>query len=108
MSDLHSSAQITRELKLATDAVALDYGASTSSADNTAAVQQAIDACQKVGGGIVEIPAGAFRFRGTLRLTANRVWLRGVGRGATTMVFFSGSYRWTEATWITCLSLTKL
>ena len=68
----------------------LDYGASPSSADNTDAVQRAIDACQKVGGGIVRIPGGAFRLRGTLKLTSNRVWLCGVGRGATTLVFDNG------------------
>jgi hypothetical protein len=69
----------------------LDFGASPSSADNTAAMQAAINACQKVGGGVVEIPAGVFRFRGTLNLTSNRVWLRGMGRGATTLVFDNGA-----------------
>ena len=69
----------------------IDYGAAASASDNTAAVQRAIDACQKVGGGIVEIPTGVFRFTGTLRLTSNRVWLRGVGRGATTLVFDNGA-----------------
>ena len=69
----------------------IDYGAAASATDNTAAVQRAIDACQKVGGGIVEVSTGVFRFSGTLRLTSNRVWLRGVGRGATTLVFDNGA-----------------
>ena len=38
----------------------LDHGVSAAAADNTAAIQAAINACQKAGGGIVEIPAGVF------------------------------------------------
>ena len=68
----------------------LDYGASAAAADNTAAVQAAIHACQKTGGGIVEIPTGTFRFSGTLTMTSNHVWLRGVGRSATTLFFDNG------------------
>ena len=68
----------------------LDYGASTSAADNTAAVQAAISACQKGGGGIVEFPAGTFRIAGTLIMSSNHVWLRGVGRGAARLFFDNG------------------
>lgn len=38
-----------------------DYGAATSAALNTAAIQKTIDAAASAGGGIVEIPAGTFR-----------------------------------------------
>jgi len=69
----------------------LDYGASASAADNTGAIQRAIDDCQQAGGGIVQIPAGAFRIRGTLRLSANRVWLRGLTRGASTLILDNGA-----------------
>ncbi|MBO4660898.1 MAG: hypothetical protein J5610_05520, partial [Prevotella sp.] len=36
------------------------YGASTSSADNTAAIQAALDAAAAAGGGMVVVPAGTF------------------------------------------------
>jgi polygalacturonase len=36
------------------------YGASTSSADNSTAIQNAINACNKAGGGTVIIPSGTF------------------------------------------------
>jgi hypothetical protein len=68
----------------------LNYGASVSAADNTAVTQAAIDACAKAGGGIVQFPAGSFRIAGTLKMAANYVWLRGVGRNATTLVFENG------------------
>ena len=63
-----------------------DHGVSVAAADNTAAVQAAINACQKAGGGIVEFPTGTFRLTGTLTMSSNHVWLRGVGRGAATLV----------------------
>ena len=37
-----------------------EHGASTAAADNTAAIQAAIDACQKAGGGIVRASRGSF------------------------------------------------
>ena len=37
-----------------------NYGASTTSDDNTAAIQAALDACAKAGGGKVIIPAGTY------------------------------------------------
>ncbi len=69
---------------------ALDHGVSASAADNTAAIQAAINACQKAGGGIVQLPAGVFRLTGTLRMTSNHVWLRGPGRSAATLFFDNG------------------
>jgi polygalacturonase len=39
-----------------------DYGASTSSADNTAAIQAALNAAQTAGGGMVVVPAGEWLF----------------------------------------------
>jgi hypothetical protein len=65
----------------------LDHGLSASAADNTAAIQQAIDACQGAGGGIVQLPAGLFRVTGTLRMNSSHVWLRGPGRAAATLLF---------------------
>lgn len=38
------------------------YGATTSSADNTAAIQAALDACATAGGGMVVVPAGTWKF----------------------------------------------
>ena len=40
--------------------------------DNTAAVQKALDAAGKAGGGIVELPAGRYRINGTLVVPACR------------------------------------
>jgi hypothetical protein len=70
---------------------ALDHGVSASAADNTAAIQAAINACQKAGGGIVQLPAGVFRLTGTLTMTSNHVWLRGPGRAAATLFFDNGA-----------------
>ncbi len=39
-----------------------NYGASTSSADNTAAIQAALDAAYNAGGGMVVVPAGTWMF----------------------------------------------
>ena len=69
----------------------IDFGASPAAQDNTVAVQGAIKACQEQGGGIVQFPAGNFRFTGTLLMDGNNVWLRGVGRTATTLIFNNGA-----------------
>ena len=50
---------------------ATDYGVSPASADNTAALQLAINACQEVGGGAVELPQGRLTIKGTLKLSSN-------------------------------------
>ena len=39
-----------------------DYGASTESTDNTAAIQSALDAANEAGGGMVVVPAGEWLF----------------------------------------------
>lgn len=49
--------------------------------DSTAAFQKALDEAGRAGGGVVEVPAGRFRFDGTLRVPAN-VTLQGVFRSA--------------------------
>jgi Pectate lyase superfamily protein len=69
---------------------ATDYGVATASADNTAALQSAINACQEAGGGAVELPQGRFTVKGTLRLSSNNVWLRGMGRRTTVLYFDNG------------------
>lgn len=48
----------------------LNYGASTNLADNTKAIQSAIDACTASGGGTVVIPNGTF-LSGPLNLKSN-------------------------------------
>jgi hypothetical protein len=58
----------------------MDAGAVADGAtDCTAAFQKALDAAGKVGGGIVEAPAGRFRFAGTLSIPAG-VTLQGTYR----------------------------
>ena len=69
----------------------LDFGALPAAQDNTVAVQTAIKVCQEKGGGIVQFPAGNFRFRGTLLMNGNNVWMRGVGRSSTTLIFDNGT-----------------
>ena len=70
---------------------ALDHGISASAADNTPAIQAAIEACGKAGGGIVQLPAGVFRLTGTLAMASSHVWLRGAGRAASTLLFDNGA-----------------
>jgi polygalacturonase len=47
-----------------------DFGAAVGNADDTRAIQQAIDACHAAGGGRVVIPAGVYA-TGALRLKSN-------------------------------------
>lgn len=48
---------------------ALDFGVVASeTVDSTAALQRALDVAGKAGGGVVELPAGRFRFDGTLTI----------------------------------------
>ena len=51
--------------------------------DNTAVFQKLLDQAGKTGGGVVELPAGRFRFNGTLSVPAN-VTLQGIYRVPTT------------------------
>lgn len=46
----------------------LDYGASSTSPDNTAAFQSALNAAGDAGGGVVWVPAGNFTFQGSLSI----------------------------------------
>ena len=56
----------------------MDYGASTSSStDNTAAFQAALDAAETNGGGTVYVPAGMFRLNGHITVPTG-VELRGI------------------------------
>jgi hypothetical protein len=74
----------------ATFNVVTGYGADASgTVDSTVAIQNAINAAQSAGGGIVWMPAGTYRLspQGTnafcLRITASNVVLRGAGVGQT-------------------------
>lgn len=48
-------------------------------ADDTSAVQAAIDAAAAAGGGIVHLPAGIYRITAALTMTASNIVLRGEG-----------------------------
>lgn len=64
-----------------TEAVSVkDFGAvGNGVADDTAAIQAAIDAAIAAGGGEVHLPVGVFRTTATLDLDGNSVTLRGAG-----------------------------
>ena len=65
---------------------ALEYGVTTDEeADNTEALQRALDAASASGGGIVELSAGRFRFNGVLSIPQG-VTLQGVYRVPPTIV----------------------
>jgi hypothetical protein len=53
-----------------------DFGASTSSDDNTQAFDRAFEAARKASGGTVYVPAGAYRFKGEITVPTG-VELRG-------------------------------
>ena len=65
-----------------------DYGASTTSADNTAAIQRALDAVPQ-GGGMVVVPAGTW-LCGPLQVKANTVLH--LAAGATLRLLPYGTY----------------
>ena len=59
---------------------AVDWAAvADGTTDNTAAIQKALDAAGKAGGGVVEVPAGRYRVNGTLSVPAG-VTLQGTYR----------------------------
>jgi hypothetical protein len=62
------------------DVVAKYTADRTGAKDSTAAIQAAIDAASKAGGGIVFFPKGTYRIDGRLTVRASRVVLRGVGK----------------------------
>ena len=67
------------------------YGADPSGkSDSTAAIQKALDAAGKAGGGVVLLPTGTFRIslprpdsKSVLRISSNNTILRGSGEGKT-------------------------
>jgi Pectate lyase superfamily protein len=67
------------------------YGADPSGvSDSTAAIQKALDAAGKAGGGVVLLPPGTYRIslprpdsNSVLRISTNNTILRGSGRGKT-------------------------
>ncbi len=70
---------------------ARQYGAHCNAAgDDTAAIQHAIAAAQKSGGGIVHIPVGTCVVKGTLHITRGNVRVQGEGRGSR-LLFVNGS-----------------
>ncbi|MCU1439276.1 MAG: hypothetical protein JWP85_273 [Rhodoglobus sp.] len=57
-----------------------DFGAvGDGTADDTAAIQQAIDAAQAIGGGTVYLPSGTFKTTSTLLITGNNMSFQGEG-----------------------------
>lgn len=65
-----------------------DHGAKGGDGqDDTAAFAAAIAAAAAKGGGAVTVPAGTWEFDGMVRLTADRVVLRGEGAGKTILEF---------------------
>ncbi|MBP5620666.1 MAG: hypothetical protein J6X44_01495, partial [Thermoguttaceae bacterium] len=66
---------------------AVDFGVTTDdeSVDNTAALQNALNAAGEAGGGIVELPSGRFRFDGVLTIPTG-VTLQGTYRVPPTVV----------------------
>ena len=63
-----------------------DYGAAMDgTSDDRDAVQAAVEACGRAGGGSVEIPAGTLRLEGQVKIRYSNVILRGAGREQTTI-----------------------
>lgn len=72
----------------------VDYGASTASTDNTAAIQAALDAAAALGGAIVQLPAGTFTIAGTLTVGSNTKFCGvslGFGVYSSTVLNYTGS-----------------
>lgn len=51
-------------------------------ADDTAAIQNAINDAQSAGGGVVFFPKGSYKVSSTLRVTGHNVQLEGTGKGS--------------------------
>lgn len=58
--------------------------------DDTAAIRTAIAAAQRAGGGTVHVPVATCLVKGTLRITADNIWLEGEGRGSR-LLFANGA-----------------
>lgn len=68
--------------------VVADHGAdATGASDATAAFQQAIDAAEAAGGGVVVVPPGTYRLDGTLRVQASNIVLSGEGPPKSRLFF---------------------
>jgi hypothetical protein len=66
--------------------VKLDFGAlGNGVANDAAAIQAAIDACEAAGGGTVFFPAGTYMVGSGLTVNASHVVLKGESRGATVL-----------------------
>lgn len=69
-----------------------DFGAvGNAVADDTAAIQAAINAAQAVGQGCVYFPAGTYRANSGLTITGNNIHLAGAGTSATFLYGFQAS-----------------
>lgn len=72
----------------------VDFGASTSAADNSAAIQAAIDKATALGGAIIQFPAGTFAFANTLTVGSNTKFCGvslGYGSYNSTVLKYTGS-----------------
>lgn len=63
----------------------------TGTADSTAAIQAAIDAASAEAPAVVDVPAGAYRVDGLLRIGTSGVVLKGAGSAVTFLTFTLGT-----------------
>src|SRR5690606_21237259 len=65
-----------------------DFGArGDGTQDDAPAIQAAIDAAEKAGGGTVRLPAGHYKVSGQLVIGGSRILLRGAGPDRTVLLF---------------------
>jgi hypothetical protein len=79
-----------RVVRAASDPGLTDKVACNGVADDTAAVQSAIDRLAATGGGVLQLPPGTCRFAGSLKLRS-RVVLQGTGKDRT-VIKYEASY----------------
>jgi hypothetical protein len=70
---------VTGVYNVKTDYSALGNGV----ANDRTAIQNAIDACEAAGGGVVYFPEGTYMVGSGLVVDSSNVWLQGAGRGAS-------------------------